>query len=277
MSTRRIFQPATIAGVALLAMSGIAAACSPAATTAPLATPAPSPAASPTGVASPTGGASPSPAPVASATLAPSVSAVSGRWSVVATNPRVLIATGGAAGGKVTITGTRYEFSNMTAAGIGMRSSGPIEFAGDFDLQCTATSCPIPRTVYEIKMVAGALVIADRAMLTRYGSGTICGHPPIPGIGVVTVESQTTVQGTLVPAVVRSVGGGLERHRRELLAQRLAGSLGPGRHATALSCAARPLLVSPTGSGSGRSGSPMPRETCRDGPAVGQNGGSACA
>jgi hypothetical protein len=44
-------------------------------------------------------------------------------------------------------------------------------------------------------------------MLTRYGSGTICGHPVIPGIGVVTVQSQTTVQGTLVPAVVRFIGG----------------------------------------------------------------------
>lgn len=201
MSVQRTSLPPTIARLALLAIAGIIAGCSAAATPGPLATQVSSPVASPPVAASLSATSIPNPTSEASA------SALSGRWSVVASNARVVLATGDASGGQVTVSGNTYQFTNKDAAGNGFSASGPIEFAGQFDLKCTATYCRIPGTLYEVRTEGGALVIVNSAMLTRYGSTTACGQPPIPGNGVVTVDSLATVQGIQVPAVVRWTGG----------------------------------------------------------------------
>ena len=89
-----------------------------------------------------------------------------------------------------------------------MSASGPIDFAGQFALTCTATYCRIPRTIYEVRIEGGALVIWNSGMLTPYvGTTTACGQPALPGISVIAVERQTTVQGAQVPGVVKWTGG----------------------------------------------------------------------
>lgn len=146
-------------------------------------------------------------APASSGTSGLSPTALSGRWSVIAENPRILIATGEAAGSAVVIKGREFEIIKRVGSGLGFADGGRIEFVRDFELTCTSTSCPIAQTNYEIVIDGGAYVLVRKGTDVRYGTLGICGHPPIPGDGVVTVESQVVVQGVQVPAVVRFAGG----------------------------------------------------------------------
>jgi hypothetical protein len=127
---------------------------------------------------------------------------------VTAANPRVTVATGNATGGTVSIEGTRFTFQ----AG-DYKSSGPIDFAGEITLDCNATRCRIsgsanmPIPPHEIRVVDGRLVMVSSATLKAYGTGTICGHPSLPGAGVVSVTRTATVDGKEVPAEVSMTGG----------------------------------------------------------------------
>ena len=147
-----------------------------------------------------------SPAATAAGATTPTISPedLGGTWTFVASNPRVVSATGGHAGGTVVIEGNRYKFTAGEFS-----SSGPIEFVGTKDVTCTAKSCSIEGVpLYQVFLVTGELAIQNAGMLTPLGSfGDQCGWEDVPGGGIVIVESTGTVAGQVVPTVVRFADG----------------------------------------------------------------------
>jgi hypothetical protein len=162
-----------------------------------------SPAASPAASAAASPAASPAGSPSAA-----TITELAGKWAVTAANPRVTVATGGAAGGGVTIEGGRYTFQ----AG-DYKSSGPVVFSGEVSLDCNATRCRIggsanqPIPPQEIRSVDGKLVVVSAATLAPYGTEMPCGHPSLPGEGVLTITRTTTIDGKEVPAEATMTGG----------------------------------------------------------------------
>ncbi|HEX5591483.1 MAG TPA: hypothetical protein VFX65_14420 [Candidatus Limnocylindrales bacterium] len=149
------------------------------------------------------------PAPTATA-AAPTTTPVSladlgGTWTLVASNPHVVAATGGHAGGSIVISGDRYTFTAGDYS-----SDAPIEFSGTGDVTCTASSCRIDGVpLHHVFLVDGQLAILNAAMLTPLGSfgDTCAGWEDIPDGGVITVLETGTVAGVEVPTVLRFADG----------------------------------------------------------------------
>jgi hypothetical protein len=125
----------------------------------------------------------PSAVPSSSATLAPS--ALEGTWTIEAGAPRVLSATGHAAGGTATIEGDRLTFESGD-----YRSEQPIPLVGSATIECGETSCSFDsHPLLGIADQDGQLVVVDMPTLTPVGVfGDACAWEDIPNGGVLEYE-----------------------------------------------------------------------------------------
>lgn len=145
------------------------------------------------------------PTPAGSTATSLSLEDLGGTWTFVASNPRVVAATGDHQGGSIVITGNRYRFTAGEYS-----SEGPIEFSGTKEVDCTATSCGFEPLAapYRLFFVDDQLAILNAGMLTPLGSfGDSCGWVDVPEGGIVTVVSTGTVAGQEVPTAVRFADG----------------------------------------------------------------------
>ena len=136
-------------------------------------------------------------------TAALSLEGLGGTWTFVASNPRVVAATGDHQGGSVTIIGDRVRFT----AGEYI-SEGPVQFSGTKDVTCSATSCRFFGVPLDhLFLVDDQLAILNAATLSPLGSfGGAC-FEDVPDGGIVTVLSTGTVAGQEVPTEVRFTDG----------------------------------------------------------------------
>ena len=159
--------------------------------------------------------ASAAPASAAPASTVPTAAAaadpasLNGTWNVVASNARVISATGDHVGGSVAIEGDRFVFT----AG-DYRQEGPVEFTGTLGLECDATRCKIDQVpLLQIRVVDGVLRVVNAATLVPLGAFLgQCGWADIPEGGVVQVVTTGDVAGQTLPTVVKittGFGGGV--------------------------------------------------------------------
>ncbi|HUQ43787.1 MAG TPA: hypothetical protein VM451_05155 [Candidatus Limnocylindria bacterium] len=155
------------------------------------------------------------PASAAPASVVPSAAAgldpasLNGDWEVVASNARVISATGDHVGGSVSIEGNRFVFT----AG-DYRQEGPVEFTGTLGLECDATRCKIAQVpLLQIRVVDGVLRVVNAATLVPLGAFLgQCGWADVPDGGVVQVVTTGDVAGQTLPTVVKittGAGGGV--------------------------------------------------------------------
>ncbi len=138
-------------------------------------------------------------------TAASSLEGLSGTWKFVASDPRIIVATGDFAGGSVVINGDRVLFTADD-----YQSEGPIRFSGTRILDCNATRCEIEgEGPLGLMLVDGRPAIVDLAMLTPLGTfGDGCAAwEDIVDRGVLSVVSTGTVAGQEVPTAVRFSDG----------------------------------------------------------------------
>jgi hypothetical protein len=145
-------------------------------------------------------------APSTSATLAPG--ALEGTWTIEASAPRVVSATGKAAGGTATIAGDRLSFE----AG-DYRSEQPIPLVGTAEIECSETSCSFDnQPLLGITDQDGQLVVVDMPTLTPVGVfGDACPWEDIPNGGVLEYEWDGVTpptQFTFAAGVADGVGDG---------------------------------------------------------------------
>jgi hypothetical protein len=127
---------------------------------------------------------------------------LAGRWSVVASNPRLIVSPGGTSGATVTMEGNRFESTDR--ADFNWLTTETL--VGSLTLSCNATSCGILGGFEEIRSEGGVLVFFE-ATGKRYGTGNGCSLPDLPGRGELTVVRRTTIGGVEVPAEMRMTGG----------------------------------------------------------------------
>lgn len=146
------------------------------------------------------------PTAAGSTTTTLSLEDLGGTWTFVASNPRVVSATGDHAGGSIVITGNRYRFTAGEYS-----SDAPIEFSGTKALDCNATRCVIEGVpIHQLFLFDDQLAIVNAGTGTPLGGSfgnAACAWEDVPDGGIVSVVSTGTVAGQEVPTVVRFADG----------------------------------------------------------------------